>query len=92
MEEKQNTEIFLPVTFKIYKENKINLLKIQLKTINTEDRIKRLEKLKKLKSEQRRHLKTIIKEMKQEYSTLLKSLPGVEETNQIGRASCRERV
>jgi len=80
MAEKTNTEIFLPLTFNKYKENKINLLKVQLKTVNGIERIKKLESLRKLKSEQRHLLKTIIKEIKQSHQKLLKSLPKAEET------------
>lgn len=80
MVEKITKEIFLPITFKTYKQNKINLLKTQLKTVNTLDRIKRLEALRKLKAEQRKLLKTIIKEIKGHHIKLIKSLPKIEKT------------
>lgn len=85
---KIDPEIFLPLEFNVYKRNKINLLKTHLKTVNTLDRIKRLNELHKIKLEQRKLLKKIIQEIKEHYNSLQNSLPtplelGIPESTHI---------
>ncbi len=75
MVSKIDTEIFLPITFQTYKKNKINLLKTHIKTVNTLERIKKLNELSKIKTQQRKLLKKTINDIKDSYSKLQKSLP-----------------
>jgi len=79
MVSKIDTEIFLPLTFTTYKRNKINLLKTQIKTMSTLERIKRFNELSKIKTQQRKLLKKTITEIKEHYSKLQKSLPSALE-------------
>ena len=77
---KTDTEIFIPISFNTYKRGKVNLLKTHLKTVNTLERIKRLNELQKIKIQQRRLLKKTIQEIKEYYKNLQNSLPTVLET------------
>ena len=86
MAEIENPEVFLPLTLKTYKESKINLLKTKLKIISSHDRIKRLNELQKLKTEQRRELKKRITRIKQSQNQIQKDLPTQKEIKIFGKA------
>lgn len=80
MAPKTNTEVFLPLTYKTYKENKINLLKTNLIAVKTANRIKKINELRKIKTEQKRLLKKIIKDIRKSYNKIQKLLPKEKET------------
>jgi hypothetical protein len=61
---KENTEIFLPLSYEEYKRNKIRLLQINLKTVQSIDRLNKLRELKRIKEEQRKLLIESTKEFK----------------------------
>lgn len=93
---KIDPEIFLPLEFNVYKRNKINLLKTHVKTVNTLERIKRLNELQKIKAQQRRLLRKILKEIKSHYENIQNSLPtglevGIPELIQKDKSNIPQR-
>jgi hypothetical protein len=85
MAPKSNTEIFLPIKLRIYKQSKVNLLKTKLLTIKTHERLKKINELKKLKIEQKKHLIQTIREIKKRQSNIIKLLPTQKEITIKGK-------
>jgi len=86
-----STEIFIPLKYDEYKENKVTLLKISLKTVKTLERLNKISELRNIKHEQRRLLKNSVRETKKHFSKLMKSLPTEHEVNIYG-SKTKEKV
>jgi len=87
-----STEIFIPLKYNEYKENKVTLLKVSLKTVKALERLNKMAELRNIKHEQRKLLKSSIKEFKKHFSRLIKSLPTEHEVNISGNKSFNEKI